>query len=255
MIVNAIVKRPGRTLEEGITSANLGKPDYRTALIQHDKYIEALKSCGVKVTVLEADERFPDSVFIEDPAVLTEKCAVIANPGADSRKGEEIPVSEILDNFYSKDCIEHITAPGTLDGGDVMKAGNHFYVGLSARTNKDGFAQFQEILNKHGYTVSAVKIDHFLHLKSGLSYLEHGTVLVAGELVYCKEFDRFNRIVVDESEMYAANSIWVNDRVLVPSGFSKTKEAVEKSGYKVIEVDVTEYRKLDGGLSCLSLRL
>ncbi|UCH95105.1 MAG: N(G),N(G)-dimethylarginine dimethylaminohydrolase [Candidatus Aminicenantes bacterium] len=252
MFKHAIVRRPGESLLDGITSASLGKPDYEKALQQHDKYIEALRSCGVEVTILEAEEHYPDSVFIEDTAVLTEKCAIITNPGAPSRQGEEISIKEALKKFYTN--IESISAPGTLEGGDVMRVGDHFYVGLSARTNEEGAGQFAEILNKYGYTVSRVKMKKFLHLKTGLAYLENNNLLTAGEFIDHPEFKKFNRIVIDESEGYAANCIWVNDVVLVPMGYAKAKVAIEAAGYQTLAVDVSEFRKLDGGLSCLSLR-
>jgi dimethylargininase len=252
MFTNAIVRRPGRSLVEGITSANLGKPDYNLALQQHSKYINALKRCGIKVTILEADERYPDSVFVEDTAILTEKCAVITYPGASSRQGEEVSIKEALTKFYP--AIEYIDAPGTLDGGNVMIEGEHFYVGLSERTNEEGARQFAEILSTYGYTVSNVVVKKSLHLKSSLAYLENNNLLVAGEFIHHPEFEKFNRIIIDESESYAANCIWVNDVVLVPLGYPKTKTTIEQEGYEVIEVEVSEFRKLDGGLSCLSLR-
>jgi dimethylargininase len=134
MLKNAIVKRPGRSLIDGITSASeLGKPDYKTAIKQHDDYIEALKSCELEVTELQADERFPDSCFIEDVAVCTKKFAMIAKPGASSRRGEEKEIIELIKKFYNN--LEYIKEPGTLEGGDVMMVGDHFYIGLSKRTN------------------------------------------------------------------------------------------------------------------------
>jgi len=252
MFKHVIVRRPGRSLVEGITSANLGKPDYARALQQHHRYIDALKSRDVKVKILEADEQFPDSVFVEDTAVLAERCAIITNPGAPSRQGEEVSIREALKEFYT--AIETITAPGTLEGGDVMRVGDHFYVGLSARTNEEGCRQFTGILNKYRYTASAVKLEKFLHLKTGLAYLENNNLLVAGEFIQHEEFKKFNRIIIHESEGYAANCIWVNDAVLVPMNYPKTKAAISKAGYNVVEVDVSEFKKLDGGLSCLSLR-
>lgn len=237
---------------EGITSSNLGKPDYELAILQHHKYIEALKSCGVQVTILEAEEQYPDGVFVEDTAVLTEKCAIVTKPGAPSRQGEEISIKVALKKFYTN--IECIAAPGTIEGGDVMWVGNHFYVGLSSRTNEEGAGQFAEILNKFGYTASNIRMKKALHLKTGSAYLENTKLLVAGEFIEHPEFNEFNRIIIDESESYAANCIWVNDVVLVPMGYPKTKAAIEGAGYKVLEVDVSEFRKLDGGLSCLSLR-
>jgi dimethylargininase len=249
---DAVVRRPGRSMVNGLTSAGVGKPDYEKALGQHDKYIGALERCGVRVTLLEADEHYPDSVFVEDTAVLTGKCAVITYPGAPSRQGEEVSIKEALKKFYT--AIENIDAPGTLEGGDVMRVENHFYVGLSARTNREGARQFAAILDKYGYTVANVAMEKFLHLKTGLAYLENNNLLIAGEFIHRPEFAKFNRIIIDEAESYAANCIWVNNKVLAPLGYPKTKTAIEHAGYEVIEVDVSEFRKLDGGLSCLSLR-
>ena len=255
MFKNVIVKRPCRKITEGITSApELGKPDYELALKQHDAYIEALKSCGVNVTVLEADENFPDSCFVEDTAVLTRKCAIITNPGAASRNKEVEAMIPVIKKFYSEDCIEYIKAPGTLEGGDVMMVGDHFYVGLSARTNEEGIRQFKEILEKHGMTCSQVPLEKVLHLKTGVNYLEDGNMLVSGEFVTKEEFQKYNLVEIPEEEAYAANCIWVNDTVIVPEGYPAVLEAVKKLGYRTLTVDTSEYRKLDGGLSCLSLR-
>ncbi len=255
MFKNVIVRRPSRSMVEGITSApELGKPNYELALEQHDTYIEALKSCGIETTILEADERYPDSCFVEDVAVLTKTCAIVTNLGAKTRKGEESEIIETLEMFYPKDKIEYVKAPGTIEGGDVMMVGNHFYVGLSARTNEEGAKQLIEALNKHGYTGSVVPLDEVLHLKTGLAYLENNNLLVTGEFVDNPEFEKFNKIIIDESESYSANCIWVNNKVIVPAGYEKTKKAIEDLGYEIIVVDTSEYRKLDGGLSCLSLR-
>lgn len=255
MFQNVIVRRPCRAMVEGITSnPQLGKPDYEKALHQHDTYIEALKSCGVQVTVLPADERYPDSCFVEDPAVITRKCAIITNPGAESRNGEKDEIIGAIREFFPEDKIEYIVAPGTLEGGDVMMVGDHFYVGHSARTNEEGIRQFIAILNKHGLTGSEVPLTEVLHLKTGVNYLENGNMLVSGEFVEKEDFARYNRIEIPEEEAYAANCIWVNGTVIVPMGFPAVEAAVRNAGYPVILVDTSEYRKLDGGLSCLSLR-
>jgi len=255
MFTKAIVRRPGKSIIYGITSSpELGKPDYDLAIKQHDAYIEALKHRGLEVTILEADENYPDSCFVEDVAVLTKDFAVITNPGAPTRKGEVNGITDVIRRFYPDSKIEYIREPGTLEGGDVMMVGNHFYVGLSGRTNMEGIKQFGDILRKYGYKLTVVTLKEVLHLKTGVSYLENGNLLVAGEFIYKDEFKDFNRIIVPENESYAANSLWINDKVLVPVGFEKTKNAIEKSGYEVITVDTSEFRKLDGGLSCLSLR-
>ncbi|MGI5998286.1 MAG: dimethylarginine dimethylaminohydrolase family protein [Lutispora sp.] len=252
MFKNVIVRRPGRSLVNGIASEDLGKPIYEKAIKQHEAYVEALKKCGVEVTILEADENYPDSCFVEDPAVVTKKCAIITNPGAKTRKGEQISIRKVLEKFYEN--IEEIKDPGTLEGGDVMMVGDHFYVGLSARTNEEGARQFIEILRRYGYDGTMVPLRKVLHLKTGLAYLENNNLLVAGEFVDSPVFEKFNKIVIDEKESYSANCIWVNGKVIVPAGYEKTKKAIEDLGYEVIEVDTSEYRKVDGGLSCLSLR-
>lgn len=255
MFHNVIVRRPCRAMVEGITSnPQLGKPDYELALHQHDTYIEALKSCGVNVTVLDADERYPDSCFVEDPAVITRKCAIITNPGAESRNGEKDEIIGAIREFFTEDQIEYIVSPGTLEGGDVMMVGDHFYVGRSARTNEEGIRQFIAILEKHGLSGSEVTLSEVLHLKTGVNYLENNNMLVSGEFIDKPDFAKYNRIQIPESEAYAANCIWVNGTVIVPEGYPAVESAVRNAGYPVILVDTSEFRKLDGGLSCLSLR-
>ena len=252
MFKQAIVRRPCPQMVNGITAANLGKPYFSKALIQHDQYIQALETCGLEVTVLEADERFPDSTFIEDVAVMTPACAVITNPGAASRKGEVEGISSVLKTFREK--IEIIQAPGTLEGGDVMMVGAHFYIGISARTNIEGARQLIEILRRHDLDGSMVPLELVLHLKTGVAYLENNHLLACGEFLYNEIFSRFKRIKVDEAEAYAANSIWVNDTVIMPSGYPKIQKSVQEAGYQTLTLDVSEFRKLDGGVSCLSLR-
>lgn len=255
MFKNVIVKRPCKAMVEGITSApELGKPDFDLALKQHDDYIEALKKCGVEVTVLEANEAYPDSCFVEDTAVITRKCAIISNPGAASRNGEIQEMIPTIKKFFTDDKIEYIKAPGTLDGGDVMMVGDHFYVGRSARTNEEGIKQFIAILEKHGLSGSEVPLEHVLHLKTGVNYIENNNMLVSGEFVEKEEFKKYNHILIPEDEAYAANCIWVNDTVIVPANYPTVLKRVQEAGYKTITVDTSEYRKLDGGLSCLSLR-
>jgi len=237
---------------EGISTANLGKPDYDLALKQHEDYIHALKQCGLKVMVLDPDENFPDSTFIEDACLMTPRCAVITNPGAASRRNETIRVSEAVKKFGLP--VEHIQSPGTLDAGDIMMVENHYFAGLSERTNTEGTAQLNAILKKYDLTSSTIKLESVLHLKTGISYLENNNLLAFGEFLAKPELVKFNLLKVDPDESYAANSVWINGKVLVPKGFSKTVKMIEDAGYQVIKLDVSEFRKLDGGLSCLSLR-
>ncbi len=236
----------------GLTTAVLGLPDVESALHQHENYVKALVSTGLDVVVLEPDENFPDSVFVEDVALLTPDVGIVTNPGAESRRGETKGMVSVLHHYY--DAVERIHPPGTIEAGDIMMVGSHFYIGLSKRTNKKGARQMINILNRYGMTGSMVPLQHMLHLKTGLSYLENDNLLVAGEFVNHPDFESLNRIVVPDREAYAANSVWINGKVLVPEGFPETKDKIEALGYGIIELNVSEFRKLDGGLSCLSLR-
>jgi|SRR5579875_3898601 len=252
MFTRVIVRNIGRSFVNGLTTANLGRPDYEKALVQHESYVEALRKCDVEVVVLPPDEDFPDSTFVEDTAIVTEKCGIITNPGAPSRNGEIVSMKEVLSRFYSK--LEQIHAPGTLDGGDVLQVKNHFYIGLSDRTNEEGARQLADILAKYDYTATIVPLEKFFHLKTGIAYLGNNDMVVTGEFVDSELFRDFNQIVVDADEEYAANCIRVNDFVIIPKGYEKTKQKIVSAGYSVIELEMSEFRKLDGGLSCLSLR-
>ena len=252
MFKNAIVRLPSRSIKDGLTSAQLGMPDFETADEQHKKYTATLKDLGLSVRILQEDNSFPDSTFIEDVAVCSPGWAVITNPGAPTRSGETTGIREILKEYFTD--ISNIQSPGTLEGGDVMKAGSHYYIGISKRTNNEGADQLIRILRRHGLKGEKVELRTILHLKSGTSYLENDILLVTGEIAENKIFKHFNRIRVDDSECYAANSLWINGKVLIPEGFQRTREKIEKAGYETIALDVSEFRKVDGGLSCLSLR-
>jgi dimethylargininase len=161
-------------------------------------------------------------------------------------------MSSVLKEFYT--VIEEISLPGTLEAGDVMMADSQYFIGISSRTNTEGADQLIKILKKHNLKGSKIHLEKILHLKSGVSYLDKNNMLVCGEFVNNKAFEGYNRILVDVDESYAANSLWINGRVLVPAGSPQTKNKIENAGYEVIVLDVSEFRKVDGGLSCLSLR-
>jgi dimethylargininase len=237
---------------DGITSSRLGKPIHTLAMEQHARYVETLSQIGLNVRVLPEKETFPDSTFIEDVCLCTPSCAIIARPAIPSRRGEIAGMREILSEYY--DSIEEIVFPGTLEAGDVMMVGKHYFIGISSRTNIEGSDQLIKILRKYHMTGSKITLKKMLHLKSGISYLENNNLLVSGEFISAKEFQEFKSIKVDDNENYAANSLWINGKVLIPEGFPKTRIKIEKAGYETIALDVSEFRKLDGGLSCLSLR-
>ena len=248
----AIVRIPCRSLVQGLTTQKLGKPDYQKALEQHTAYVEALKGAGLEVVVLEPDDTYPDSVFVEDTAVLTPECAIITNPGALSRRGETECIEKTVRELY--DEIARIEPPGTLDGGDVMMVGSHYYIGLSSRTNPHGAWQLINYLKDYGMSGSTIALKTLLHLKSGAAYLEYNKLVLAGELRDRPEFASFETITVDDREPYAANCLWVNGRVMIADGFPGTTRSIESHGYDTLRLDMSEFRKLDGGLSCLSLR-
>jgi dimethylargininase len=252
MFTNAILCSPCRSISEGLTTSDIGKPVYHIALEQHSKYTETLQQLGLKIRTIPAKEQFPDSTFIEDVALCTSAFCTITNPGALSRRGETTGMKEVMMDFFNS--VEEIKLPGTLEAGDVMMAGNHFYIGISRRTNRDGADQLISILQKHGFKGTKIQLNKMLHLKSGVSFLENNNLLVCGEFIKAREFDKFNKIIVDEDEGYSANSLWINGKVLVPEGFLKTRGKIENAGYETIALNVSEFRKVDGGLSCLSLR-
>jgi len=220
MFKHAIVRTPSPEMIHGITSGIKKKPDHKLALIQHKEYVEALRSLGLGITVLEPNSRFPDSTFVEDVALCTNGFAVIMQPGAATRKGEQLDMTGVLGSFY--DHIEHIEAPGTIEAGDVLMTGRHFYIGISDRTNHEGADMLIAILEKYQMSGEKIELKKLLHLKSGVSYLEDRYLLAGDYLFSHPAFKRFRIIRVGGKEEYAANSLWVNGTVLVPAGFPKT---------------------------------
>jgi len=252
MLKHAVVRSVSQKFQYGLTTSNLGKPDYNTAITQHSNYIEAMKNCGLNVKILEADDRFPDSTFVEDTAVVNKDVVVISNLGAQSRKGEEKDIKKVMEEFYED--IKSIEKPGTLEGGDVMKVDNEYFIGISKRTNKKGALQLKEILKNYGYTCSLVSLKNVLHLKTGVAYTGDNNIIASGEFIKNPLFKDYNIIEVEEDESYATNCIRVNEYVLIAKGFKKLKASILGLGYKILEMDMSEFRKMDGGLSCLSLR-
>jgi dimethylargininase len=255
MFTRAIVRPPCGRFADGITSAGLGPPNLEKALQQHERYCVALASCGLALTGLEPDDRYPDSTFVEDAAVLAPRCAVITRPGAESRRGETAAVRKALEPFY--ETFHETEAPGALDGGDVCEAGEHYFIGLSERTNEDGARQLAGFLSREGYTASIVDVRGaagLLHLKSGLAYLGGGWLVAAERFAGCGGFIDYHMAFVDPAELYAANCVRVNDRILLAAGYPGIERRLREIGFDPLILDMSEFRKMDGGLSCLSLR-
>ena len=255
MFTQAIVKRPAVSFALGETTAELGEPDFDEALRQHQAYCEALESCGLELVRLAPDDKYPDSTFVEDTALLTARGAVLTRPGAESRRGEiqlmAPVVREYFDNVYS------IEEPGTVDAGDVCEAGEHFFIGVSQRTNEHGARQLAGVLDSFGYSASLIDIrglSNILHLKSGMAYLSGKRLVVIEALRNVPEFSGYDLICLNSTEEYAANCLSLNGRILIASGFPGVKRELELLGYPTISLDMSEFQKMDGGLSCLSLR-
>jgi len=196
MYAKAIVRAPGRNFDQGITTSGLGPPDYRRALRQHSSYCEALRKCGLDLIILEPDLQYPDSTFVEDTAIVTQSMAVITRPGDKRREGEEEEIEQVLEGLCK---IENILSPGHVDGGDILQAGDHFFIGISGRTNPEGADQLESIFSKHGFTSSTVTVGKMLHLKSGVNYLGENTLLVRQEITGMKAFDKYDKILVLQS--------------------------------------------------------
>jgi dimethylargininase len=256
MFSHAIVRPPPATFSRGLTSVpHLGAPDVAKALVQHAAYCSALEQCGLALSRLPPADDFPDSTFIEDTAVVTAQCAILTCPGAASRKGEVA-----LNEPTLRALFEHrhrIEAPGTLDGGDVCQAGEHFFIGISERTNEHGARQLIALLAAYGHPstlIDVCKVPGILHLKTGVSWLGDNRITLIDTLADLAAFRDYEVVRMHPKENYAANCLRINDHVVISAGFPRFESAVRELGYPVIALDMSEFRKMDGGLSCLSLR-
>jgi dimethylargininase len=235
--------------------ATLGRPDFEKARRQHANYCAALRAAGATVTPLDADAAHPDATFVEDAAVIIAERAILARPGHPRRRGEAAAMRDALERVFG--TVEAIEAPGTLDGGDVCEAGDRVYVGISHRTNAAGAMQLATLLAGYNKTMVAIDIrmiPELLHLKSGLSYLGDGCFVAIDALIPLVEVPAANVIRIARNEAYGANCVRVNETVLVAARHPRLAAALTQAGYRTVALDVSEFRKMDGGLSCLSLR-
>ena len=252
MFTHAICRKPGPDAGQGITTAGLGAPDARLLLHQHAAYVETLHGLGLEVEVLEPLPGHPDAYFVEDPALVFPELAVVTRPGTQARRGEAAALEPVL---AGRRPLARIEAPGTLEGGDVLVAGRTVLVGLSERTSAEGAAQLARILAPHGYAVVTVPVAAGLHFKSSVGHLGGDTLLVAPAFAGRPELAGFRQLRVDPAEAYAANTLWINGSLLMPAGHPRTRALLEPLGLPIATLDVSEIRKMDRGLTCLSLRL
>ena len=251
----AIVRPPAENFAEGLTTVALGAPDFGKALAEHQAYCGALEALGVELVRLPPDADFPDSTFVEDAALIVPRGAVLTRPGAPSRAGEVESIGRALAPYLPQ--IRAIVPPGTLDGGDICEAGGHWFIGVSQRTNEEGARQLARFLAADGVTTSFVDIrgvPGILHLKSGIAWLSGRRIVVIDSLRSDPAFADWEMVGVDPEEDYAANCVRVNDAILFAKGFPRLERRISNLGYRPLVLDMSEFQKMDGGLSCLSLR-
>jgi dimethylargininase len=249
----AIVRRPSANYHRGLTTGEPGTGDIARFDREHRAYVDALTAAGLDVIVLEPLDAYPDAHFVEDVAVIVPELVVITRPGAPSRRDETRHIEPAL-----RSCgqLARIEAPGTLDGGDVLVIGRRCYIGLSARSNAEGVRQLTGILEAYGYACTAIPVEAGLHLKSSVNALAEDSIIVTRDLMGHDAFRSYRKVVVDSEETYAANALRVNDRLLVAEGYPRMVERLTAFDVDaaIVTLDVGEARRMDGGLTCLSLR-
>lgn len=250
---HAIVRKPSARIVDGLRAVDTGAPDLQRFQQDHAHYASLLASTGAAVSVLEPLDDYPDSVFVEDAALCLPEVAIAMRPGAPSRVGEAAVMAPILSGFYSE--VIAINGPGFIDGGDVLVTEREILVGRSARTDAAGIAELAQMASRWGYQVREVETPAgVLHFKTDCSLMDEETVLATSRLSDTGCFDGYRVINTAGGEDAAANAIRFNELVIMPAGFPQTAEKLSAAGYDVREVGNTEAAKLDGGMSCLSLR-
>jgi dimethylargininase len=222
--------------------------DVDRARAQHRDYETVLAELGARVISLPPAEAFPDAVFVEDPAIVLDEVAVIARPGAESRRGEAESIALALAPYRE---LRHIAAPGTLEGGDVIRVGKTLYVGASKRTNAGGIAQLRALLKPFGYRVIAVGVHGCLHLKSGACWAGGETILANVQWIDATAFGGLE--ILDVAEPAAADVLPIGGRVLIPASFPRTAQVLESRGFLPRPIDVSQLQKAEAGVTCMSL--
>lgn len=249
----AITRLPAHSIVDGLRAQDLGNPDHAQMLRDHAHYVSTLQEAGASVTELPAVEAYPDSVFVEDVALCLPEVAILMRPGAPSRLGEVDKMAPVLRDVF--DQVREIEGPGFVEGGDILTTPREILVGRSARTDKTGVAALAQIVGHFGYQLREVTTPQgVLHFKTDCSLLDAETILSTRRLDASGCFEGYRVIYTCDGEEAAANTIRFNQLVLMPAGFPGTRDRLLESGYEVREINNSECAKLDGGMSCLSLR-
>lgn len=250
-MLTAITRQVSPSINQCELSFHERQPiDVNRAIDQHTAYEQLLSELGVRVVRLAAGPDLPDAVFVEDPAVVVDDVAVISRMGAVSRRPEAKSLADVLSLYRP---LKFLTEPATLDGGDVMRIGRALYVGVSARTNRDGVEQLTHLLGPYDYEVKPIEVSGCLHLKSACSYVGNDTVLVNRSWIDAQALHRLDPIDVPDEESAAANALLVSDVVILPASFPKTRALLERRGFRVRSIDMSELQKAEAGVTCTSL--
>jgi dimethylargininase len=251
MMRYALVRPPGPDAVQGLT-VQTGPPTCLTDLAQqHAAYCRLLRTLGVELIRLDPLPGFPDAYFVEDTAVVTPEIAVITRPGAPERQGEVQTVARVLSKYRE---LKVIDPPGTLDGGDVMIVNQQIFIGLSGRTNRHGANQLARILTPFGYRCTAVDVRAGLHLKSNVAPVNDRQLLILASWGQMPAFDGYDKLLVDPSEAHACNTLALNGHLIIPAGYPRTLALLETCGQPILTLDTRPFHRMDGGLTCLSLR-
>ena len=224
--------------------------DVARAALQHQAYEECLRELGVRVISLAEEPDLPDSVFVEDAAIVVDEVAIMTLIGAVSRRGETASLARALSEYRP---VEYIESPATLDGGDVMRIGRTLFVGASSRTNAEGISQLRRLLAPYDYQVRAIEVTGCLHLKSACTYIGRNSILINRAWVDAVQLEGFDFVDVPATEPAAANTLLIDDVVIIPASFPETRAMLEERGFRVRAVDVSEFQKAEGGVTCKSL--
>lgn len=249
----AITRRPAPTIADGLRAEDIGNPDFDGMIAAHKAYVAALKSTGAQVIELDPLDAFPDAQFVEDTALCLPQGAVLMRPGAPSRMGEVAEMAPTLRACY--ETVMEIKGPGHIEGGDILVTGREILVGRSDRTDAEGVEELAKITSEWGCKLREVFTpEGVLHFKTDCSLMDAETILATRRLDASGCFEGYRVLHVADGEEAAANAIRFNNLVLMAAGFPRTAEMLDREGYEVVEIDNTDCAKLDGGMSCLSLR-
>ena len=250
----AITRHPSACVTHGLRSEDTGDPDFSQLERDHHAYVDTLKAAGASVVELSALDDLPDAVFVEDTALCLPECAILMRPGAESRRPEVAQIADGIRDIFR--TVFEISGPGFIEGGDILYTGREILAGTSERTNHAGIAELAGFVEPRGYPVRIVETPPgVLHFKTDCSLIGTDTILSTQRLAASGCFANYTVLVVPEGEEAAANMIRFNDSLIMSSGFPKTAEMLLTAGFNLVQLNNSECAKIDGGMSCLSLRI